>query len=82
MLKQLIEFIKRNNMFQEDERILLAISGGLDSMVMFSLFIQTRFNFGVAHANFKLRGEESEGDEAFVKSFCSSHNIAFFHYFI
>jgi tRNA(Ile)-lysidine synthase len=78
MLKQLIEFIKKNNLFTGDERILLAISGGLDSMVMLSLFLQTQFKFGVAHANFKLRGEESEGDEAFVKSFCAANQIPFF----
>ncbi len=78
MLKKLIEYIRKNNLLVEDERILLAISGGLDSMVMLSLFIEGGFKIGVAHANFKLRGEESEGDEAFVKSFCVGHNIPFF----
>lgn len=78
MLKELIEFIKKNNLFREDERILLAISGGLDSMVMLNLFLQTHFKFGAAHANFTLRGEESAGDESFVKSFCEAHGIPFF----
>lgn len=78
MLKLLIEFIKKNNLFDEGDSILLAISGGLDSMVMLSLFNQAGFNIGVAHANFKLRGEESDGDEAFVRSFCEAHKIPFF----
>jgi tRNA(Ile)-lysidine synthase len=78
MLKQLIAFIKKNNLFANEERVLLAISGGLDSMVMLALFIEGGFKVGVAHANFKLRGEESEGDEAFVKSFCLANGIPFF----
>ena len=78
MLQQLIDFIRKNSLFTEEERILLAISGGLDSMVMLSLFLQTPYKFGVAHANFKLRAEESEGDEAFVRSFCKASSIPFF----
>jgi tRNA(Ile)-lysidine synthase len=78
MLKRLIEFIRKNSLFTEDERILLAISGGLDSMVMLTLFIQAGYKIGVAHANFKLRGEESEGDETFVKTFCEARNIPFY----
>lgn len=78
MLNQLIEFIKKNSLFNAHDSVLLAISGGLDSMVMLSLFIQARFNIGVAHANFKLRGDESEGDEAFIRSFCAANNIPFF----
>jgi len=78
MLKPLIAFIQKHNLFTTEERILLAISGGLDSMVMLSLFIEGGFKIGVAHANFRLRGEESEGDEAFVKSFCEARGIPFF----
>jgi tRNA(Ile)-lysidine synthase len=78
MLKKFIAFIQQNNLFNEDETILLAISGGLDSMVMLSLFIEAKFKIAVAHANFKLRGEESEGDEAFVRIFCESKGIPFF----
>ena len=78
MLKQLIEFVRKNGLFTEEERILLAISGGLDSMIMLTLFMQSPFQFGVAHANFKLRGEESDGDEAFVRSFCEANSIPFF----
>lgn len=78
MLKKFIAFIRQNNLFNEDESILLAISGGLDSMVMLSLFIDAKFKIAVAHANFKLRSDESEVDEAFVMSFCQTKNIPFF----
>ena len=78
MLKLFIAFIRKHNLFTEDEQILLAISGGLDSMVMLSLFIDAKFKIAVAHANFRLRGSESEGDEAFVRSYCASHTVPFF----
>jgi tRNA(Ile)-lysidine synthase len=60
------------------DRLLLAVSGGLDSMVMLHLFQACGFLVGVAHANFQLRGAESEGDEQFVKNWCAVHNIPFF----
>lgn len=78
MLKQFLEFIRKHKLFTPEERILLAVSGGLDSMVMILLFMEAKFNIGVAHANFKLRGEESDGDEVFVRSFCEARGIAFF----
>lgn len=78
MLKQFLEFIRKHRLFTAEEPIMLAISGGLDSMVMLHLFIDGGFTFGVAHANFKLRGEEADGDEQFVKSFCEARGIPFF----
>lgn len=60
------------------DRLLLAVSGGLDSMVMLHLFRACGFLVGVAHVNFQLRGAESEGDEQFVKNWCAVHNIPFF----
>ena len=78
MLKQFLEFIRKHKLFTPEERILLAVSGGLDSMVMILLFMEAKFDIAVAHANFKLRGDESDGDEAFVKSFCEARGIPFY----
>ena len=60
--------------------ILLAVSGGVDSMVMLSLAASSRAagRFAVAHMNFSLRGEESDGDEALVRSWCESRGIPLF----
>lgn len=59
------------------DRILVAASGGLDSMAMLHLFRSAGFSIKVAHVNFQLRGAESDGDEAFVKAWCHQHNIPF-----
>ena len=58
-------------------RYLLAISGGVDSMILLDLFRQTSANFQVAHCNFQLRGEDAEGDELFVREYCGKYNIPF-----
>ncbi len=58
--------------------VLLAISGGMDSMVMATLFLENGIDFAVAHCNFGLRGAESDEDETFVKQWCKDHNIRLF----
>ena len=57
---------------------LLAVSGGVDSMVLLNLFTVSNINFSVAHCNFSLRGEDSDEDEKFVKSICDKLGINFF----
>ena len=50
-----------------DDRILLTVSGGVDPLVMLSLFVHSGYRVGVAHCNFQLRGSESEEYEALVQ---------------
>jgi tRNA(Ile)-lysidine synthase len=59
------------------DKILLAVSGGMDSMTMLHLFHQAGFSFSVAHGNFQLRGQESEEDERFVAAWCQKLNCSF-----
>lgn len=63
---------------QPESKILLACSGGKDSMVLFHLLKELNLNFAVAHMNFQLRGEESEQDEAFVSEASKSSSIPFY----
>lgn len=77
MIEQFLKFIHKEKLFHSSQRILLAISGGADSMVMLNLFRNAGFSFAVAHCNFHLRGEESDGDEQFVSDFCDLHHIQF-----
>jgi tRNA(Ile)-lysidine synthase len=73
-----LKHIDQNKLFKPDQRILLAISGGLDSMVMLDLFIAAGFHFGVVHCNFQLRGSESDDDEQFVRERCKHGKIQFY----
>lgn len=68
LLEQFEAFIQTNALFRPDERVLLAVSGGVDSVVLAHLMYRSGRPFGVAHCNFRLRGEDSDTDEAFVRS--------------
>jgi len=77
VLEQFLSHIKKHALVGDEETVLLAVSGGLDSMVMLSLFMDAGFSMAVAHCNFKLRGDESDLDEQFVESTCKIFGIPF-----
>ena len=62
MLRSILTYLKTTIQLQEHDRLLLAISGGVDSMVMLELFSQLPYYFEVAHVNFLLRGKDSDAD--------------------
>jgi len=71
-------FVADNELFASGERVLLAVSGGVDSVVMCHLFHLANYNFGIAHCNFQLRGAASDGDEFFVKELTQELKVPFF----
>ncbi len=77
LLNDFKEFIQEENLLHPKQKVLLAVSGGVDSMVMLELFRRSNFNFGVAHCNFQLRAAEADGDQDFVDVHCRKHNIPF-----
>ncbi|UOK41543.1 MULTISPECIES: tRNA lysidine(34) synthetase TilS [Flavobacterium] len=78
MLQKLQNHLNKDLPFLKGKKLLLAVSGGIDSMVLVHLLHQLQFDVSVAHCNFNLRRDESNGDEEFVKSFCKNLNIGFF----
>ncbi len=78
MLQAFNSYIRSIGLFKPSDRILLAVSGGVDSIAMVRLFMDAGFHFGIAHSNFGLRGEESDGDEAFVRDLASRAGVPFF----
>jgi len=59
----------------DKQHFLLAVSGGIDSMIMAQLFKESGFIFAIAHCNFGLRGKESDADEAFVKAWAKQNKV-------
>ena len=75
MLQKFQNHINTNFSFLKDKKLLVATSGGMDSMALVHLFQKLKLNFAIAHCNFQLRGTESDGDENFVKEYAKSNNI-------
>jgi tRNA(Ile)-lysidine synthase len=78
MLQKLKNHIQQNFSFLQDKKLLVATSGGLDSMVLVHLFQKLKFNFALAHCNFQLRNLESDADEEFVNSYAEQNMIPCF----
>ncbi len=80
MLERFLAYIQQKNLIKNNASVLLAVSGGIDSMVMAELFKLTSLSHGIAHINHHLRGFESDGDAAFVQEHCRMHGIPFYLY--
>ncbi len=78
VVEQLLNHINRYALCKTTDKILLAVSGGLDSMVMLHLMKAAGFKVGVVHCNFQLRGEASAGDEDLVRTTSLQLNIPFY----
>src|ERR1051325_417600 len=75
LLQRFQQYISDNHLFSSGDTLLLAVSGGIDSVVLCELCKQAGFQFVIAHCNFKLRGEESERDAAFVQQLSQKYNV-------
>lgn len=78
MLENFINHVDCNLSFLHKKKLFVAVSGGVDSMVLLKLLQQVGMEIAVLHCNFNLRNDESDGDQDFIKKYCQTHNIAFF----
>ncbi|MFP4604116.1 MAG: tRNA lysidine(34) synthetase TilS [Bacteroidales bacterium] len=77
MIDRFLEYCSQYQLFAEKDKILLGVSGGVDSMVMLDLFIKTEVKVGIAHVNFQLRGNEADDEQDFVRKYAMNKDIAF-----
>jgi len=76
-VKNFTDFIDQNSLFDGQSKILAAVSGGMDSVLMVHLLKSAGYNFGIAHCNFQLRGDESTGDEQFCRQLAQQLDAPF-----
>lgn len=72
------EFSEVHDLFKKSDKIIIAVSGGVDSMVLWDVVHQLGIKYLVAHCNFQLRGKESEDDELFILEKATAYNVSVF----
>lgn len=78
LLQKFLAYIKKENLFTKNDHLLIAVSGGADSVVLCRLCAAAGLNFSLAHCNFKLRDAESDRDEQFVKKLSEQLGVKLF----
>jgi tRNA(Ile)-lysidine synthase len=79
MKNNFLNYIDEHKLFDFKSKILLAISGGIDSVCLADLLVKSGYNIEFAHCNFNLRKSESDQDEIFVSNLANKHKIPFHH---
>ena len=75
LLQKFKDFVSNNHLFSPKDKLIIAVSGGVDSVVLCELCKLAGYDFIIAHCNFQLRGEESERDETFVRSLGEKYKV-------
>jgi tRNA(Ile)-lysidine synthase len=78
LYKRFIEFSEKEKLFNKKSKVLIALSGGIDSVVLLHLLHSLGLKTGVAHCNFMLRENESDEDEMFCKNTAQKYNVDFY----
>ncbi len=78
MVDSLKKYINKNNLCTTNQKLLVAVSGGVDSVVLLDLLVKSNYSVAIAHCNFKLRDTESEEDEKFVRKLAGKYQLPVF----
>lgn len=82
LINKVQQFVKQKGLLRQGQKIVAAVSGGMDSMVMLNVLTQLqqkwKLEIVVAHVNFQLRGKESDGDERLVKKITTQYGLPFY----
>lgn len=74
-MQKISQYIHHNKLFSTEDKILVALSGGADSVALLRLLLTLGYTCDAAHCNFHLRGAESDRDEMFVRQLCEEHQV-------
>ena len=80
MLGRTADYMKQQNMAEPGEKIVIGLSGGVDSVCLFHILKDLGYELETVHVNHGIRGEEAERDECFVRNLCKGYNISFHGY--
>lgn len=78
MLNKLSKFISEKKLFNSNDKLILAVSGGKDSVCLAHLLSQLNYSFSIVHCNFKLRGADSDLDQVFTKELSKKLGVKFY----
>jgi tRNA(Ile)-lysidine synthase len=78
MLQKVSGFIQAQNLCQPESKILVAVSSGIDSVVLCEVLHKLKYTFAIAHCNFGLRAEDAEADQLFARKLARQYEVPFF----
>nr|WP_294948939.1 tRNA lysidine(34) synthetase TilS [uncultured Mucilaginibacter sp.] len=76
-VKRFVDFVKQNALFEPGTKLLAAVSGGMDSVLMAHLLKSAGYQFCIAHCNFMLRGDEANADQNFTRALAQRLGVSF-----
>ena len=80
MLQKTAQYMKQQKMGDPGDKIVLGLSGGMDSVCLFHLLKDLGYSLAAVHVHHGIRGEEADRDEAFVKDLCKTYGVPFYGY--